>query len=163
MDEYVEQDRTLEWFGLDDAAKEGTTEIDGTLPNGVEKLTGDANDATNNPRAQASPTSSIENEKPPSPKEPLPPPSRKNVLAAAGAFEEIKSSPRADKPKVVFPQSRTLNSDPPSKSSMDEERRRRILGLSASDNANTTAVTKLSAKKDMPNGNRDASKMSVAT
>ena len=119
MEEFVEDGKVREWFGVSEA-------ITSPEENGVKSV-----DETNL-KSSSSPTSSIENEAPNSSSTTAnPPPTRKHVLAAAGAFESLSKEPtKQDKPRVVFTQSRSLNSNQSeNKKTTDNERRLRILGL----------------------------------
>ena len=138
----MEQGRGREWFGIDDIIDNDVNVTSAT--NGIDSLeqAGDVKDTTVGKRLQESPTSSIENDPTVIPKKSIPnggpPPSRKNVLAAAGAFEALNKEPAAqlNKSKVIFTRSRSLNTNhSENKTPMDEERRMRILGLSNADNA----------------------------
>ena len=141
MEEFVEEGKGREWFEIDDVGGNDSGVV--SLVNGVDKdetIKGVQTNAVE-ARLQDSPTSSIENDPsaPPSKPKNDPPPSRKAVLAAAGAFESMLKEPsvKSNKPKVIFPQSRSVNRNPnDEKTPLDEERRLRILGLSSS--ANTT-------------------------
>nr|XP_026690100.1 uncharacterized protein LOC100184975 isoform X1 [Ciona intestinalis] len=112
----------------------------------------------------ASPTSSIENEpivaykareQESEVKSYLPPP-RKNVLAAVGAFESLKDAPpKTETTKVIFTKSKQSTEHP---IATDEERKRRILGLSSRDNSEIP-----SSKPASFNGERSVNKIPVAT
>lgn len=125
MEEFVEDDRVREWFGV------GSDDVN--TEQGSNRLCSEKN--VTDPDTKSS-TSNIENKSPnpasnPKPNN-VPPPTRKHVLAAAGAFESLtKEEPaKQNKPKVIFTQSRSLNTNPSEDTKpVNIERRTRILGL----------------------------------
>jgi len=142
MEEYVEQGKAREWFGVGEITNNGSEVT--SLVNGIDEdeVVKEVKTIAVEARLQNSPTLSVENEPSglPAKRKTDPPPPRKAVLAAAGAFESmLKEAPaKASKPKVIFTQSRSLSTNrSEDKTPLDEERRLRILGLSDSENTST--------------------------
>ena len=152
MEEFVEQGRGREWFGVEEAPD--PNDLSSPVVNGrtSSPSSDDAGIITSLPdqvkmtcadeRLSGSSISSIQNEVPSAgsivirvpqdvPKPPSSPPLRKSVLAAAGAYEvRSKEPPTKTKPKVIFPKSRSLNTNrSENNQAVDDKRRLRILGL----------------------------------
>jgi len=181
MEEFVEMERVREFFvGSSEETVDGPstrTESEFVQPSGENIAV-----VTSNKQSAAvtsgheSPTSSIENERPITPdasyndalSKPVDLPARKNVLATVGAFESVAAEPKQpEKPRVVFTQSRSQLKPEKKVASMsvDEERKRRILGLSATSNApeptSATGADSKSLNSDMTAA--DICKVAVAS
>nr|CAB3262907.1 uncharacterized protein LOC100184975 [Phallusia mammillata] len=143
MEEFVEEERVHEFFKIEKPtnAITETTVLPVVMQQVCNSTTTVAKPAPIIPTESS--VSTVKNERPttpdsgsenigPSKTTDLPPPTRKSVLERVGTLESVGvTQEKTDKPKVVFTKSK--NTDREVKP-IDEERRRRILGLCTTEN-----------------------------